>query len=156
LPASKHTPPRAASASYCQTSRSDSGDADNLQTTLMRDPRRGRIEIAEHVGPIRVHTTPDEIILEAQKGAPRVGRAARDWDQRSVSRKCRSGGRIHDTQKTGVVINLGAAFVSRLRRGVKLPEHFVNGVDYRLRLVQLDLMPVVLDHTMHAARGEVC
>ena len=38
-----------------------------LETTLRRDPRRGRTEIAEHVGPIRVRTTPDEIVLEAHK-----------------------------------------------------------------------------------------
>jgi hypothetical protein len=31
-------------------------------------PRRGRAEIAEHVGPIRVRATPEEILLEAQKG----------------------------------------------------------------------------------------
>jgi hypothetical protein len=41
---------------------------DNLEETLMRDPRRGRAEIAEHVGPIRVRATPEEILLEAQKG----------------------------------------------------------------------------------------
>jgi hypothetical protein len=41
---------------------------DNLEQTLMRDPRRRRAEIAEHVGPIRVRTTPEEIVLEAQKG----------------------------------------------------------------------------------------
>jgi site-specific DNA recombinase len=41
---------------------------DNLERTLMVDPRRARMEIAEHVGPIRVTTTPEEIRLEAQKG----------------------------------------------------------------------------------------
>jgi hypothetical protein len=41
---------------------------DNLEKTLMADPRRGRAEIAEHVGPIRVRTTATEILLEAQKG----------------------------------------------------------------------------------------
>jgi hypothetical protein len=41
---------------------------DNLEKTLMADPRRGRAEIAEHVGPIRVRTTATEILLEVQKG----------------------------------------------------------------------------------------
>jgi hypothetical protein len=34
----------------------------------MRDARRGRAEIAEHGGPIRVRTTATEIRLEAQNG----------------------------------------------------------------------------------------
>ena len=45
--------------------------------------------------------------------------------------------------------------VSRLRPSVKLPEHFVYGVDDRLRFIQLDLVPAVLDHTMHATRRQM-
>jgi site-specific DNA recombinase len=41
---------------------------ENLEKTLAVDPRRGRMELAEHVGPIRVRTTPEEIILEASRG----------------------------------------------------------------------------------------
>jgi site-specific DNA recombinase len=40
----------------------------NLDKTLAKDPRRARLEMIEHVGPIRVRTTADEIILEARKG----------------------------------------------------------------------------------------
>ncbi len=40
---------------------------ENLERTLMIDPRRARTEIAEHVGPIRVNVTEDEIVLESQK-----------------------------------------------------------------------------------------
>lgn len=41
---------------------------DGLERTLMSDPRRARMEVAEHVGPIQVVTTPTEIRLETQKG----------------------------------------------------------------------------------------
>jgi hypothetical protein len=41
---------------------------ENLERTIMVDPRRARIEMAEHVGPIRVRTTASEIVLAAQKG----------------------------------------------------------------------------------------
>ncbi len=41
---------------------------DGLERTLMIDPRRARTELAEHVGPIQVVTTPSEIRLETQKG----------------------------------------------------------------------------------------
>jgi hypothetical protein len=40
----------------------------NLERTLMGDPRRARQEIAEHVGPIQVNTTADEIRLESKSG----------------------------------------------------------------------------------------
>jgi hypothetical protein len=40
----------------------------NLDRTFAQDPRRARMELTEHEGPIRVRTTPDEIVLEAQKG----------------------------------------------------------------------------------------
>jgi hypothetical protein len=41
---------------------------ERLDQTLAKDPRRARLELAEQVGPIRVRTTPAEIVLEAQKG----------------------------------------------------------------------------------------
>jgi hypothetical protein len=41
---------------------------ENLERTIMVDPRRAQIEMREHVGPIRVTATPTEIRLEAQKG----------------------------------------------------------------------------------------
>jgi hypothetical protein len=40
----------------------------NLERTIMVDPRRAQIEMREHVGPIRVTATPTEIRLEAQRG----------------------------------------------------------------------------------------
>ena len=40
----------------------------NLERTIMVDPRRAQVEMREHVGPIRVTATPAEIRLEAQKG----------------------------------------------------------------------------------------
>jgi hypothetical protein len=45
----------------------------------------------------------------------------------------------------------GDLIPSRLRPSVKLLEHFVYGVNNRLRFIQLNLMPAVLDHTVHAA-----
>jgi hypothetical protein len=40
----------------------------NLEHTIAHDPRRARMELTEHVGPIHVRTTPDEIVLEAEEG----------------------------------------------------------------------------------------
>ena len=40
----------------------------NLERTIMVDPRRAQIEMREHVGPIRVTAKPTEIRLEAQRG----------------------------------------------------------------------------------------
>ena len=40
----------------------------NLEETIMVDPRRAQMEMREHVGPIRVTATRTEIRLEAQKG----------------------------------------------------------------------------------------
>jgi hypothetical protein len=40
----------------------------DLQMTLMKDPRRSRIEIAEYIGPIPVRTTSEETVLEVHKG----------------------------------------------------------------------------------------
>jgi hypothetical protein len=39
----------------------------NLERTLAQDPRRARMELTQHVGPIRVCSTPTEIVLEARK-----------------------------------------------------------------------------------------
>jgi hypothetical protein len=41
---------------------------ENLDRTLAKDPRRARMELTEHVGPIRVRSTPTEIVLEARQG----------------------------------------------------------------------------------------
>jgi site-specific DNA recombinase len=41
---------------------------ENLEVTLAKEPMRARMELAEHVGTIRVRTTPEEIVLEAPKG----------------------------------------------------------------------------------------
>jgi site-specific DNA recombinase len=41
---------------------------ERLDVTLAKEPMRARMELAEHVGEIRVRTTPEEIILAAQKG----------------------------------------------------------------------------------------
>jgi hypothetical protein len=40
-------------------------------------------------------------------------------------------------------------------RSVKLVEHFVHGVDDRLRLIQLNIVPAMLNHTMYAARRKM-
>lgn len=40
----------------------------NLERTIMVDPRRAQVEMREHVGPIRVTATLTEIRLEAQRG----------------------------------------------------------------------------------------
>jgi hypothetical protein len=42
--------------------------AEQRYTAEEHDPRRGRLEIAEHVGAIRVRTTPEEIFLESRSG----------------------------------------------------------------------------------------
>jgi site-specific DNA recombinase len=39
---------------------------ENLERTLAQDPNRARIELTEHVGAIRVRTTPKEVVLEAR------------------------------------------------------------------------------------------
>jgi len=40
----------------------------NLERTILVDPRRAQMEMREHVGPIRVTATAKEIRLEAQRG----------------------------------------------------------------------------------------
>ena len=45
-----------------------------------------------------------------------------------------------------------AGLGSRPDPSVKLPEHFVYGIDDHLRLIQLNLVPAAIDHAVHAAR----
>jgi len=47
----------------------------------------------------------------------------------------------------------GAA--SRLLPSVKLAEHFVDSVDAALGLIPLNIVPAMLNHTMHAARRKM-
>src|ERR1700722_17775963 len=48
-----------------------------------------------------------------------------------------------------------AQIVSRFRSGVKLAEHFVHSVDDGLGLISLNIVPAMLNHTVHAARRKM-